>query len=240
MTQLYCYDNIICVAHEKLIFKRKMTRILKENEKTSWQIENHVITYKSSHLTARTDFLKRRKSSWKKLLTKIWECDNIIKRFRKKTQNLDNWITKQPWTLIQISFGFSWEWCLQESPWNRTKVQNLNITVMTGKEPVVLDRNRHFYVPVQHSSRLRTSPSSRWGWAPYVKYLKCLFISKLIQRFQTFAAWLNRKHFIWEFDPGSGWTLAACLTHASRTKHLTWFFGWRSGDWVADGWVTRG
>ena len=22
-----------------------------------------------------------------------------------------------------------------------------------------------------------------------------------------------------EFDPGSGWTLAACLTHASRTKH---------------------
>ena len=25
------------------------------------------------------------------------------------------------------------------------------------------------------------------------------------------------KHFIREFDPGSGWTLAACLTHASRT-----------------------
>ena len=23
-----------------------------------------------------------------------------------------------------------------------------------------------------------------------------------------------------EFDPGSGRTLAACLTHASRTKHL--------------------
>ena len=35
LTQLYCYDNIICVAHEKLIFKRKMTRILKENEKNS-------------------------------------------------------------------------------------------------------------------------------------------------------------------------------------------------------------
>ena len=41
----------------------------------------------------------------------------------------------------------------------------------------------------------------------------------------------------WEFDPGSGWTLAACLTHASRT----------GSDWnlviselVADGWVTRG
>ena len=28
------------------------------------------------------------------------------------------------------------------------------------------------------------------------------------------------KHFIREFDPGSGWTLAACLTHASRTGNL--------------------
>ena len=28
------------------------------------------------------------------------------------------------------------------------------------------------------------------------------------------------KHYIREFDPGSGWTLAACLTHASRAKRL--------------------
>ena len=33
-----------------------------------------------------------------------------------------------------------------------------------------------------------------------------------------------------EFDPGSGLTLAACLTHASRTKVFTL---------VADGCVTR-
>ena len=26
-----------------------------------------------------------------------------------------------------------------------------------------------------------------------------------------------RSHFSWEFDPGSGWTLAVCLKHASRT-----------------------
>ena len=25
-------------------------------------------------------------------------------------------------------------------------------------------------------------------------------------------------NFLWEFDPGSGWTLAACLRHASRTR----------------------
>jgi hypothetical protein len=34
-----------------------------------------------------------------------------------------------------------------------------------------------------------------------------------------------------EFDPGSGWTLAVCLTHASRTEVFKTL--------VADGWVTR-
>ena len=44
----------------------------------------------------------------------------------------------------------------------------------------------------------------------------------------------------WEFDPGSGRTLAACLTHASRTENLRIE---TSVDWslflVADGRVTR-
>ena len=44
-------------------------------------------------------------------------------------------------------------------------------------------------------------------------------------------------HTTWEFDPGSGWTLAACLTHASRTE-LWWNLVIR--NLVADGWVTRG
>ena len=52
---------------------------------------------------------------------------------------------------------------------------------------------------------------------------------------------LSKSISTWEFDPGSGWTLAACLTHASRTKHLVTIpSGWRPCDWVADGWVTRG
>ena len=38
-----------------------------------------------------------------------------------------------------------------------------------------------------------------------------------------------------EFDPGSGRTLAACLTHASRTlKH---FRVWMSGERVSNTWV---
>ena len=45
-----------------------------------------------------------------------------------------------------------------------------------------------------------------------------------------------------EFDPGSGRTLAACLTHASRTKLDYGFFGWSmiwlSGGRVSNAWVT--
>ena len=37
--------------------------------------------------------------------------------------------------------------------------------------------------------------------------------------------------FFGEFDPGSGRTLAACLTHASRTGLP--FFGWVSGERVS-------
>ena len=70
LTQLYCYDNIICVAHEKLIFERKMIKILKENEKTSWQIENYVITYKSSHREKQKSSKEDEKKFFKKVLDK--------------------------------------------------------------------------------------------------------------------------------------------------------------------------
>ena len=40
----------------------------------------------------------------------------------------------------------------------------------------------------------------------------CVILSKNIKR---------------EFDPGSGRTLAACLTHASRTKHIYMLSGGR-------------
>ena len=46
----------------------------------------------------------------------------------------------------------------------------------------------------------------------------------------TFKAELNFSSSTWEFDPGSERTLAAGLTHASRT---------RTSVRVADGWVTR-
>ena len=42
--------------------------------------------------------------------------------------------------------------------------------------------------------------------------------------------------FFGEFDPGSGRTLAACLTHASRTDH--WFRPVVSGERVSNTWAT--
>ena len=59
----------------------------------------------------------------------------------------------------------------------------------------------------------------------------------------TLKCFCEAKHILWEFDPGSGWTLAACLTHASRTKHLrqitsVWSLLWLSGGRVSNAWVT--
>jgi hypothetical protein len=42
--------------------------------------------------------------------------------------------------------------------------------------------------------------------------------------------------FVGEFDPGSGRTLAACLTHASRAVRP--FRGYTSGERVSNTWVT--
>ena len=46
------------------------------------------------------------------------------------------------------------------------------------------------------------------------------------------------KYFIGEFDPGSGRTLAACLTHASRTEILLKLaIKYLSGGRVSNAWV---
>ena len=43
--------------------------------------------------------------------------------------------------------------------------------------------------------------------------------------------------FFGEFDPGSGRTLAACLTHASRTERPPPWWGCSSGERVSNTWV---
>ena len=50
-----------------------------------------------------------------------------------------------------------------------------------------------------------------------------------------FASLLGEGFLFGEFDPGSGRTLAACLTHASRTERP--FRGYSSGERVSNTWV---
>ena len=67
-----------------------------------------------------------------------------------------------------------------------------------------------------------------------LNFIKKLFI--VIERITLMETPGNRDfiQLFREFDPGSGWTLAACITHSSRTVTRT------SVLWsVADGWVTR-
>ena len=47
------------------------------------------------------------------------------------------------------------------------------------------------------------------------------------------AVWIQ---FVREFDPGSGWTLAACITHSSRT--VIALRGMISGGRVSNAWAT--
>ena len=62
-------------------------------------------------------------------------------------------------------------------------------------------------------------------------------LSNLKQKWQK-----SRSNYNWEFDPGSGLTLAACITHASRTMKFNLTLRskvkWISGGRVSNTWVT--
>ena len=73
-----------------------------------------------------------------------------------------------------------------------------------------------------------------WGVVGWVGCLVLFSAFALAFLCQLFVCW------VWilfgEFDPGSGRTLAACLTHASRTERPA--CGYSSGERVSNTWVT--
>ena len=61
---------------------------------------------------------------------------------------------------------------------------------------------------------------------------ECFWLG-LLTGFSGWFFWALTFLFLFgEFDPGSGRTLAACLTHASRTLKLSfcWVDEWRTGE----------
>lgn len=89
----------------------------------------------------------------------------------------------------------------------------------------------------------------------FVVWLPCLVVGFFLVNFAMaaclggccgvgiFFVWMRAGCLVWwlvlfgfygEFDPGSGRTLAACLTHASRTMMTGACFGWISGERVSN------
>ena len=74
-----------------------------------------------------------------------------------------------------------------------------------------------------------------WGWVgPWSGFLGCCTDFGF---WLAVCGWLGLDLLVLfgEFDPGSGRTLAACLTHASRTvKRLPFWWVWMSGERVSN------
>ena len=76
------------------------------------------------------------------------------------------------------------------------------------------------------------------------KLSKTSILSSTVLNLSKLISWKKDIYFFGEFDPGSGWTLAACLRHASRTRRPFEVECLHKADLdfrlVAKGWVTRG
>lgn len=69
----------------------------------------------------------------------------------------------------------------------------------------------------------------------WIIFVGCLFFCQFWLGFSRSLVGLFGLIFCGEFDPGSGRTLAACLTHASRTERP--LRGYSSGERVSNTWV---
>ena len=82
-----------------------------------------------------------------------------------------------------------------------------------------------------------------WGARPHDNKKESRVIQRNAKRLREWVntdikRYLIKIGFNEEFDPGSGRTLAARLTHASRTELRGACFSWLSGERVSNAWVT--
>ena len=79
---------------------------------------------------------------------------------------------------------------------------------------------KQWYNPVNFNKREENSAQKRINWKRNEPD-KLRLVSKSLEVYDL-SSESYITIFFREFDPGSGWTLAACLTHASRTKMRVW------------------
>src|SRR3954454_691692 len=113
-----------------------------------------------------------------------------------------------------------------QPPWDGVSLETgvvLDIQPAGKPERVDLLRVRSLRTQQRAESQCQVIP--RAGACPGVGFLWLIDIESANSRFSALI-----KIIYGEFDPGSGRTLAACLTHASRTRPLL-----REGVLVANG-----
>ena len=120
--------------------------------------------------------------------------------------------------------------------WNRE--QHENWTLIT-KQYIPTPKILTWIFGTKPKQKVNNGRISQDVYSTGSKKKEWIFLKTSFQEASIFL----RKISIREFDPGSGWTLAACLTHASRTKHGKGFpsgmkLPWLSGGRVSNAWVT--
>ena len=131
------------------------------------------------------------KKRWKKCLTLRKSCDNIKKSLRENSKKRQNrTLIIKQWNNPENSMNF------HSKNWQRCQaLENSKNSIGSWNPQRKIQRNEPLLF---RNKNARESSDKEKAWE--IK--------------------LQTNILTWEFDPGSGWTLAACLTHASRTKHL--------------------
>ena len=122
----------------------------------------------------------------------------------------ENKTEMQPWIYSLYIWGHLWPAVLLNGPRRKTgEIEEIQRTLNCWES---FERSSNFRT-TQFSKRIKMESQVHFDLENFF-HIKILNIS-----------WGRWKILTWEFDPGSGWTLAACLTHASRTGLLGDDFG---------------
>ena len=175
------------------------------------------------------------KETSKKVKKRCWQIETVVVRYsslllrQKQQQNGSKRLKK----LLQKKLKSCWQTSkdvisYKSCCWNRE--QHENWTLIT-KQYIPTPKILTWIFGTKPKQKVNNGRISQDVYSTGSKKKEWIFLKTSFQEASIFL----RKISIREFDPGSGWTLAACLTHASRTK-------WSSSErnLVADGWVTRG
>ena len=190
--------------------------------KKCWQNKKTMVYYRTPARAAwaESDLEKSFWKTFKNLLTNRWGSDIISRSSQESAAQADRMsqASKKVWKNFKKGVD------KREAKWYN--IQAVSEKSRTGKAPWKLNNNDNCVSEKKHSKTPKNSFEFIWT----------LIISKEPKTALRDVIRGNPVNiqFFREFDPGSGWTLAACITHSSRTELFP------SGDnLVADGWVTR-